>query len=130
MIPEETIRENARTVIERFRPLSNLGAKFGYNHDSVAWVEGFLERQHQTEIAATDVEILVQLVGSYLGECIIRTYGGVWRERDGTWGVFFDELNAAFPFDKVRKQLENGVEGGDSILSFFEVIASEVFRKE
>lgn len=130
MAAEETVRENARTVIDRFGPLSNLGAEFGYNHDSVAWVEGFLERQrHQTEIAAADVENLVQLIGSYLGECIIRTYGGVWREHDGAWGVFFNESNAAFPFNKVRKQLENGVEGGDSILSFFEVIGSEVFRK-
>lgn len=76
------------------------------------------------------MEDLVQLIGSYLGECIIRSYGGVWREHDdGTWGVFFDESNAAFPFSKVRKQLEDGVERGDSILSFFEVIP-KIFRKE
>jgi hypothetical protein len=128
---EEAIRQNARTVIDVFGPLSDLGAKFGYNRDSVAWLQGFLERErHQPNIAAADVENLVQLIGSFLGECIIITYSGVWREHDnGTLGVFFNESNAAFPFSKVRKQWENGVEGGDSILGFFEII-SKVFRKE
>jgi hypothetical protein len=129
MIGEETIRENAKTAVNRFGSLSKLGAEFGYNHQSVAWVEEFIEHQRlQKDITGDDAEELVQLIGSYLGECVIHTYGGAWREYDGTWGVFFNDSDAAFPFSKVRKQFDNGVSGGDSILSFFEVIP-QVIRK-
>ena len=51
---------------------------------------------------------------------------GTWKEQEGEWGVFFDDSNAVFPINKVRKQFQNGRE--DSILSFFEVIR-EVFKK-
>lgn len=66
---------------------------------------------------------LTTSIGSFLGECIIANYGGQWRESEGSWGVFFSERNdrsAAFPFNKVRKQLLNGAD--DSILSFYDVI--------
>ena len=72
------------------------------------------------------IEKPVQVLGSYLGECMIHTYGGTWKEQEGEWGVFFDDSNAVFPINKVRKQFQNGRE--DSILSFFEVIR-EVFKK-
>ena len=39
------------------------------------------------------------------------------------WGIFFsneNDKNAAFPFNKVRKQLLHGE--GDSILSFYDVL--------
>jgi len=68
------------------------------------------------------------MIGCYLGECIIKTYGGTWKLHEGQWGVFFDDSNAVFPFAKVSKQFQNGHDGGDSIFSFFEVI-SPVFRK-
>jgi hypothetical protein len=130
MIGEEKIRENAKEAVTRFASLSKLGAEFEYNRRSVAWVEEFIEHQRlRKDVTGNDVEGLVQLIGAYLGECVIHAYGGAWREHDGTWGVFFNASTAAFPFSKVRKQFDNGISGGDSILSFFDVIPQVLLRK-
>ncbi len=130
MNDEAKIRENARTAVETFGSLSKRGAAFGYNRDTIAWVEEFLEEQRRKPHTSTaDNERLLQLVGSYLGECLIRTYGGAWRDDGNDWGIFFDELNAAFPFRKARKQFENGLEAGESILGLFEAIPI-IFRKQ
>ena len=124
MTPEETIRANAQLVIDR---ISERHTPIGYNRESVEWLDGFIERARSTANASSDgIEKLVEVLGSYLGECVIHTYGGTWKEREDEWGVFFDDSNAVFPFNKVRKQFKNG--GEDSILSFFEIIP-EVFKK-
>ena len=131
MIGEEQIRQNAEAALSRFKSLSNIGAEFEYDRESVACVEKFIEQQRgRTNTSETERDALVQLIGSHLGECVIRTYGGVWRMHDGEWGVFFNNLNAAFPFHKVRKQFNNGVGGGDSILSFFDVIGLVIIKKK
>jgi hypothetical protein len=130
MIGKEQIREAAKTAVSRFASLSEFGAKFEYDRKSVTWVEEFIEQQRlRKDITADDIEGLVEVIGAYLGECVIHTYGGAWREHNGTWGVFFNDSNAAFPFSKVRKQFDNGVGGGDSILSFFDVIPQVLLKK-
>jgi hypothetical protein len=129
MTTHEAILANSSLVIEMLGPLSGLGTQFGYNRDSVMWVEGFIERQRlRSDVEAEGRERMIQILGSFLGECIIHTYGGEWREADGTWGVFFDASNAVFPFSKVSKQFANGRERGDSILSMIDNIGP-VFLK-
>ena len=116
---EEQIKANAELVIAQMRPLS--GFAFGYNAQSVAWLDGYIERQRAREDRCPEREAgLVNVFGSYLGECIIRCYGGQWENQDGEWRVKFDDGNAAYPFAKVQKQFEFGAE--DSIRSFYEVI--------
>lgn len=127
MTPEEQIRANAQLVIDRFSQLSELHTPFGYNRKSVEWLDGFIERARSTaNITSAEIAKLVQILGSYLGECVIHAYGGTWKEQEGQWGVFFDDSNAVFPINKVHKQFQNG--GEDSIPSFFEVIG-EVFKQ-
>lgn len=97
------------------------GFTFGYDLQSVAWLDGYIERQRaRAEITAKVVDGLVNTLGSYLGECIIHSYGGYWENEEGHWRVSFDDQNAAYPFAKVAKQFQNGSE--DSIRSFFETI--------
>jgi hypothetical protein len=63
---------------------------------------------------------LISVFGSFLGECIVRCYGGEWTtDADGNWSVRIGE-NFAFPFNKVSKQIDNGVE--DGIGSFFRAV--------
>jgi hypothetical protein len=64
--------------------------------------------------------------GAFLGECIIRHYGGGWVYHDGDWCIEFDDRTRAYPFTKVGKQMNNGLE--DGIVSFFDMIA--VFRRK
>ncbi len=97
------------------------GFDFGYDVKSVAWLDGYIERQRaRDDITQELVDGLVNVFGSYLGECVIKCYGGHWKNEDGQWQVSFDDSNAVFPFAKVRKQFQYGPE--DSIKSFFEVI--------
>lgn len=97
------------------------GFAFGYDAQSVAWLDGYVERQRaRADINQELIEGLVNVFGSYLGECIIKCYGGYWENAEALWRVSFDSKNAVYPFSKVQKQFQNGPE--DSINSFFETI--------
>jgi hypothetical protein len=124
-LAEETLRAikaNAAMVIEQMGPLSDVA--FGLNEASVAWVEGFIERRRATNPDGD----LTSVLGSFLGEAIIAAAGGVWDECDNGVGVRFSEGNWAFPFAKVAKQYANGLEGGDSILSFYQITVSDLAK--
>ena len=108
------IRENAELVISLAR--KHLGRDVGFDRNGVQWLDGYIQRLHNAGTPASDN--LVSTLGAYLGECIRACYGGHWAEVNGMWCVKFDDANAAFPFAKVFKQLENGAE--DSVLSFFD----------
>lgn len=113
------IRANAQLAFEQLRAASDLQS-FGFDEPSVRWLEGYIERQRAREPAPDFIRKLSTVLGCYLGECIIQTYGGHWSD-DEQYGlcVAFDERNAAFPLAKVQKQLENGTDAGDGIYGFF-----------
>jgi hypothetical protein len=115
--PVDHIRANAALVATMAR--EHLGTDTTFDEAAVRWLDGFIQRQHERGNPENHPG-LVNTLGSFLGECVIRTYGGAWAHLDGSWGVKFDEENAVFPFAKVLKQLTNGA--GDSVLSFFTVI--------
>ena len=116
------IRGNAALVVEELGPISGL-ERFGYGPESIAWVDGYIERQRQRMGDAEAVSSLVSVLGSYLGEAIIAAAGGSWdvHERDEI-GVKFVNGDWCFPFSKVAKQFAAGPEdGGESILAFYNV---------
>lgn len=120
----EMIRGNADMVVRKVGPLSNLGESFGYNRASVEWVDGYIERLRASGQFTEEEKLqnLISVLGSFLGECVVRVHGGEWRNVDRGWGVYFTNSSAAFPFAKVSKQFASGLEGGDSILGFFDMI--------
>lgn len=117
MSMEDRIRANAELVVAVAR--SQLGEAIGYDEDGVRWLDGFVQRRHEQGDPAERAR-LVSTLGSYLGECIIRSFGGEWAEIEGTWCIRFDDRNAAYPFAKVAKQLERGAE--ESVLGLFAAI--------
>jgi hypothetical protein len=121
------IQELAIFVIEKFGPLSEI--EFGLNRPSLEWVEGFIERERQRRDPGSDIpEGLLNTLGAFLGECIVAASGGKWEwhEQQQDWGIHFSSGASAFPFSKVWKQFKNGIEGGDSILSFYDVAVNYV----
>jgi hypothetical protein len=116
----ERIQANAEITIRLMRPLS--GIDFGYTRESVEWLQGYIERMRQSGQfdAPTARDRCVSVFGSFLGECLVRCHGGVWKQHEGTWCVAFGDDNFAFPFQKVWKQMENGL--GDGIGGFFQTI--------
>ena len=122
------IRANAQMVIEQLGPRSGVEA-FGFDAASVAWIDGFIERQRvRTDVDAEFVPRLTTVIGSYLGEAVIRTYGGKWVVSADGWCVEFSEGNACFPFTKVAKQFANGAT--DSVYSLFTVIPRVLLRTD
>jgi hypothetical protein len=116
------IRANAELVVSIAR--DRLGQELNFDEPGVRWLDGYIQRQHEAG-DSTSRDGLVNTLGSFLGECIIRCFGGEWANIDGSWCVRFDAKNAVFPFAKVAKQLESG--SSDTVLSFFTVIPI-VFR--
>lgn len=79
-------------------------------------VEKFLESKSEHE----QTEYILK-VGSYLGECIIKSYGGEWVEHEpGIWGIKLSENNLVFPIGKVRKFVNDPT--GESFSSMYEII--------
>jgi hypothetical protein len=116
---ESQIKANAELVIRQLGLLSDI--VFGYNEQSVAWVDGFIEQQRsRPELDQKAVQGLVNVLGSFLGECIIHCFGGQWREMNSEWCIAFDDQNAVYPFNKVSKQFSHGAD--DSIKHFFATI--------
>lgn len=110
------IKANAALVIETLRPLSKID--FGYNQASVAWVDGFIERQRARPGMSKGK--MPDVLGSYLGEAIIARTGGEWAMSDEYGlGVRLPNGAWAFPFNKVNKQWDQGNENGESVLGFY-----------
>lgn len=97
-----------------------------YDAESVKFIEGFIER-NKSSFSREESNGLINSLGSFVGQCIIENYGGQWQvDNDtGSVAVVFDDNNKAYPFAKVSKQFDNGLE--DSVYSFYSVIPT-VFK--
>jgi hypothetical protein len=121
------LQELAVYVVDKFGPLSEI--EFGLNRDSVEWIEGFIERARKRRESEEGVpQGLVNTLGAFLGESIMSVTGGCWhwQETQKDWGILFPSGAMAFPFTKVWRQFESGVQGGDSIVSFYDVAVNYV----
>lgn len=116
----ENIRANAELVA---RELSHAtGEKVSFDQDSVGRVETFIESQRAE--APDTARQLVNVLGCYLGEAVIEAVpGALWGEdkESGALCVVFPNGDMAFPFYKVAKQIDEGLENGESILSFYNI---------
>lgn len=113
----ENARQNAAHTIKMFAGSYNV--TLGYDEKSVEFLDSFIN-ENGSKYSDKQKEQLVNFLGSFLGECIRENYGGKWEVISNDSAIKFDEKNAIFPFNKIRKQFENGAE--DSILSFYQVI--------
>ncbi len=120
----ELIHANAELVVRELAHAS--GGPFGYDQESVAWVEGFIERQRAEHPDTSGG--LISVLGSYLGEAIIEAVpGSEWAEdNNGVLAVLFQTGDMAYPFNKVEKQIAEGLANGESIMSFYSICINYV----
>jgi hypothetical protein len=124
MADQTWIKQNAELVIELCQSLVDF--EFGYDEQSVAWLEDYIVRMRQRGAFETSLDKFTAVYGSYLGEAIIAAHGGEWSEdEDGFPCVLYRSVRI-FPMNKVAKLMRDGLEGGDSILSFYKVIPNFV----
>jgi hypothetical protein len=115
----EGIKGNAEAVIQELAHLTDF--EFGYNRQSVVWLEGLIERMKKDGAFKGDGrDKLISAFGSYLGECVVHCYGGEWKRRHGAWAISFSEELYAFPYAAVGTQVDIGVAGG--IRTFFDML--------
>ncbi|HZF86730.1 MAG TPA: hypothetical protein VE084_24680 [Burkholderiaceae bacterium] len=112
----QAIESNSSLVRERIGVSS--GVDFSFTTASIQWLDGYIERVRNGVDGKAN---LAQVLGSYYGEAIRKTYGGRWIvDKDGNVGIEIEPDFVVFPLSKVAKQLNNGPE--DSIYSMFTMI--------
>lgn len=112
------IRGNAELVVRMFSKETDFA--FGYNEESVKWLDAYIEIIRNSKWTEEETNQIVSNLGSFLGEAIIRAFGGEWSLSQRGWAVRWEEFNLAYPFLKVAKQMENG--SIDSIYSFYSMV--------
>jgi hypothetical protein len=116
------MKDKIQSNAEFFRRIAKeqMSVELAYDLEGVRWLDGFINRQRAGASQDTKNK-LPNTAGSYLGECIRKTYGGAWtQDAEGGWGVRINERITVFPFNKVQKQLANTE--GDSVLGLFTAI--------
>jgi hypothetical protein len=116
MTQEELIAANAEMVKGAF-PDEGLEL----DERSIKWLDGYIDRVRES-LDEVGKRGLANTIGSFLGEAIRAEYGGDWESTENGLAIRFSDGNACFPFNKVRKHLDNGPE--DSIASFYSTMGS------
>jgi hypothetical protein len=124
------IKKNAQWVIDNFGPQSGL-PHFGYDAPSIAYLDTFIDRQGESFRASEQsTDRIVSLLGSFLGEAIIATYGGDWQQSDTGLCIVVQsggQVHLTQPFHKVHKRLINGQE--DSLHFYFATFLPQVLSR-
>jgi hypothetical protein len=115
--PQEMIRANAEMVLAVAR--NEFQQDIGFDAAGVRWLDGYIQGLVDKGEVDTS-ETLCDNLGSFLGTCIIESYGGTWQDTEHGWAVVLDSDLAVFPFNKVLKHLTDGA--GDSVLGLFNSI--------
>ena len=110
------ITEMEETVKSEFK--KGLDIELDNDEEAIRYLDGFIER-NKDGLEAEAIEQWVNYIGSFLGQTIIKVYGGEWVETSEI-GLQIRENIVCHPFSKVAKQFLNGKE--DSIHHFFSFI--------
>jgi hypothetical protein len=130
--PEELASEcseAADNAVEWIRSMS--GIELDFSPPSLVVLDKVLEQLVQT-LSRDDHEVTVVLLGSYLGEVILRTFGGRWETGDiftgpGLRGLAGREITIS-PFSRIRQALTN-IEPCH-IASYWNVVIDKVNESE
>jgi hypothetical protein len=120
-LPIEQVKQ-IRQSAERLRNIcrEKMQIELDYDEESVRWLDGYIERER---LIPGETEGLINIIGIFFGECLIRNFGGQWIIYDAMIGVS-SCYGTSFPYTITAKQFANGAEGGESILGFYRVAQS------
>jgi hypothetical protein len=114
------IKKNAQWVIDNFGPQSGL-ERFDYDAESVAYLDTFIDRQGESFRANNaSLDRIVSLLGAFVGEAIIATYGGEWQQSGQGISLLVkrgESVHILQPFQKVHARIANGP--ADSLYNYF-----------
>lgn len=117
-IPEQ-LRGNADVAVSTVR--EHFGVALTFDQAGIEWIDGYINRSRDRILADEDnLVATINVLAAFVGEAIIRTFGGRWVEREGEWCVQVNEAIWACPFAKVAKQFKNGPK--ESVAGYFTLI--------
>lgn len=116
-IPNQ-LRANADRAAEIFREHFDIALTF--DRAGVEWIDAYINFHQEERLAVDDWSSMINILASFVGESIIRTFGGTWVEKEGEWCVRVNEATWAYPFAKVAKQCKNGSK--ESVAGYFTLI--------
>ncbi|ALD21659.1 hypothetical protein [Hymenobacter sp. DG25A] len=106
--------EELRAAAEDVRQNLNFSS---FDEPAVRELAKFIEEQ-RTTVPEDEQPGVINALGCFLGECIIRTFGGYWhRELNGLVGVRLQGRGLINPFVSVERHLLYGV--ADAVVSVF-----------
>jgi hypothetical protein len=127
----QTVTDLQRAAIAKnlsvFQQLAaNLGKhELGFDRAGIEWLDGFLQLVHDRH-QVEESKRYVPALGAFYGECLNWALGGNWALYQGNICVRLDIDHATFPLAKVRKQLELGRQGGESVLAWFDELQAQM----
>jgi len=116
--PIEMIQRNADLVIQS--TYQQFGVTLSYDEESVEWLDDHIEELREKNYPQDDINMLINVLGSFYGECIRQQYGGEWTDYRGAYMVRLENGQLVSPFSKVMKQFESGV--SQSVKLYFDTI--------
>lgn len=111
------IRQHTQ-AIEKLLEQNNVANDYGVA--ALSWLEAYIVEQ-RTNATNAHKRWMVEAIGSYFGESLVRAYGGVWDEKRQELAIrMVDGKLNAFPLIKVAKFLSAGE--SESFVRLFGVI--------
>lgn len=87
-----------------------------YDKESILKLDDMI-RSAWPEKPPVQIDNVILLFGSFLGEAIRQTLGGEWIENEQGWGIKIGDATLMV-FNKIKKRLLNGM--GDSISYYYQ----------
>ena len=122
-----TIPDHAGKFVQTCKEVFNID--MDYSVQSIKMLDGIIDRAWDGK-QPNDIDNMIILFGSYLGEAIKKNHGGEW-DYDENFGIVLKNFEnwtiTIFPFDKVRKKF---LEGKDESLTFYYQTALYIIAQE
>lgn len=123
-IPQEIqdeLKRLAQIHVDTAKQIS--GLDFDYSEASIALLDPMIENNWGAEVPS-QLDAMVQIIGAYVGEVIVRNLQGEWAQADGRWVVEFaiphGSTANANVFYKTHNRFINGME--DSLGYYYQMM--------
>ncbi len=113
-IPKQ-LQANADMIVSTFA--SEMQVQLTFDRRGAGWLDDYILRVRE-RFSPAERESLVSALGAFLGEALLRHYGGQWVEHHGTWGVQLNGQTWLSPFDKIDERFDSH-RATDSIADLF-----------
>ena len=98
-------QEDAQLVIEVFGEKEKV--QLDFSADSVSWLDTYID-EHRAELDEGEKHLLQEKFGAFLGESILRNFGGQWvKSSEDRWMIAFGGQKQTSPFELIGEHLDH-----------------------